>query len=236
MRKCLTLITLSLLLLAALAPAAAAQLAAGVQLSYGWTTYTEVLGSKEGAKASGLLNSVWAVYDYEDLRFTGAYQGTFGLGNQGLSRHLGQVAANYRVLAEGPMQVYAGLGYHFLTASFDAKLGGQPKDFSFAGHGFAGQVAVDIELTPELHTSAIITASPWVNWSYRTSGNSTKVDSRSSFSAKLDLVYDFSDQLSVQLGLVGGSHNMPGFTYEGEKLGGTRGSYSAISLGVTQRF
>jgi len=40
----------------------------------------------------------------------------------------------------------------------------------------------------------------------------------------------------VQLGLVGGSHNMPGFTYGSEKLGGTRGSYSAISLGVTQRF
>ena len=132
-----SLFTLLVVLLTATIPAAA-QIEAGIQLSYGRTTYDQILGVKDAVRASQLMNNVWARYDWEDLRFTGVYQGTFGLGTSDIGRHLGQVAANYRFLEEGPMQVYAGLGYHFITNRFKAGLGNQPTSFNLTGHGFAG--------------------------------------------------------------------------------------------------
>lgn len=239
MRKLFMLFSvfLTVLALLSLPQGAAAQLAAGVQLSYGWTNFSSILSNDEGAESSGVLNGVWAHYDHDDLRFTGAYQGTFGFGNDAIRRHLGQIAASYRVLEEGPMQVFAGLGYHFITTNFKGSLGNQPKDFSLSGHGFAGQVNVDIELTPQLRASAVLTASPWVKWSFNLDKDAT-IDTRSSFNAKLDLTYQLSDQLSVQVGLLGGGYRVPKFTSSSgdETLGTTKGSFSALSVGVTQRF
>ena len=69
MRRGFILITLSVLLICLLAgtQSAAAQLLAGVQLSYGWANYADILG-KGSARASQLLTSVWGQYDHEDLR------------------------------------------------------------------------------------------------------------------------------------------------------------------------
>lgn len=230
-----SLFTLLVVLLTATIPAAA-QIEAGIQLSYGRTTYDQILGVKDAVRASQFMNNVWARYDWEDLRFTGVYQGTFGLGTSDIGRHLGQVAANYRFLEEGPMQVYAGLGYHFITNRFKAGLGNQPTSFNLTGHGFAGQVLVDIELNSKLHTTAAVTAAPWVSWSFSDGKTTSKAGSRASFNAKLDVTYSFSDTLSVQVGLVGGSYSVPEFKHEGKTLGVTHGTFAGISAGVTQRF
>lgn len=125
MRRGFILITVSVLLICLLAgtQSAAAQLLAGVQLSYGWANYADILG-KGSARASQLLTSVWGQYDHEDLRFTGSYLGSLSLGGKSVSQNLGQLAANYRLLEEGPMQIYVGLGYHLLSTRFDGELGG----------------------------------------------------------------------------------------------------------------
>ncbi|WP_461366077.1 hypothetical protein [Candidatus Darwinibacter acetoxidans] len=237
MRRGFSLISLAIVLicLVSATPTASAQLLAGVQLSYGRANFEEVLG-EEGAKTSQLLNTVWAHYDYEDLRFTGIYQGSLGLGGTSIGRHLGQVAANYRVLEEGPMQIYAGLGYHFTSTRFAKEMGGQENPFTLTGHGFAGQVVIDIEITEELRTSTTLTASPWVNWSFSSAGTTRSIDASGSFNAKLDLVYDYSDQLSVQIGLLGGSYKVLGFTHNDNELGETRGVFAGFSAGITQRF
>ncbi|MFY9522193.1 MAG: hypothetical protein WBI73_10380 [Limnochordia bacterium] len=238
MRRGFILITLSVLLICLLAgtQSAAAQLLAGVQLSYGWANYADILG-KPSARASQLLTSVWGQYDHEDLRFTGSYLGSLSLGGKSVSQNLGQLAANYRLLEEGPMQIYVGLGYHLLSTRFDGELGGQSGDFTLTGHGFAGQVVLDIELAPKVRSSAVLTATPWVNWSY-TSAKKTTADilASTSFNARLDVTYDFSEELSIQVGLVGGSFKVPGFKHEGLEFGPTREAFTGISAGITQRF
>lgn len=224
-------VTLSMLLIICLlsaAQAAAADLQAGVQLSYGSTNFSKLLGT-DTLKAAQLLSNVWARYDHEDLRFTGLYQGSTGLGSKAMGRHLGQVAANYRFLKEGPMQIYGGIGYHFLSTSVHD----QNRSFSLTGHGFAGQVVVDIELAPQFSATAALTTSPWVKWSYSSGGQQDNdIATRSSFNAKIDFVYDSSEQLSVQVGLLGGTFRVPSFSDKGE----TQASFTAINAGITQRF
>lgn len=233
----LSALTLLLIALVTLTQAAEAQLKAGVQLGFGNASYSQILKNNAGAKSAQLVNSVGVQYDHEDLRFTVFYQGTLPLGSKSISRHGGQASANFRVFEEGPMQVYAGLGYHLAYLNFQGSLGQLDKPFSFTGHGFAGQVLVDIELSPGLRTSAIVSISPWMKWAFRNDKESTsKIDSRAAFSAKLDFVYDFSEQMSLQVGIAGGGHKVPAFEFGGETLGETKGSFSTISVGVTQRF
>jgi hypothetical protein len=101
----------------------------------------------------------------------------------------------------------------------------------------SGQVVLDIELAPKVRSSAVLTATPWVNWSY-TSAKKTTADilASTSFNARLDVTYDFSEELSIQVGLVGGSFKVPGFKHEGLEFGPTREAFTGISAGITQRF
>lgn len=230
MRRCIICLTVLLVLWAAAALPASAQLLAGAQLGYGKVNLKEILGDKKGLQTNQWSTTAWAQYDHEDLRFTGMYQGSTAFSKSQVNQHLAQAAANYRFLEEGPMQIYGGLGYQFLSTSLPHPT--QDGQFSFTGHGFVAQVIVDLEVLPELRSIISVTTNPWMSWTYGKGGSTQALERASTtFSAKFDLFYDLNEELGVQVGLSAGSYKVPEFAG-----GETRGTYSALNVGVTHRF
>lgn len=227
-----SLVLLVICTLLILPSTASAELLAGVQVGYGFTSYSKALGTKLDQN-SEWTSGVWAKYRHEDLLFTGLYQGGLGLKGVNMGRHLAQIGANYRFLKEDLLQVYGGLGYQMTSTRFETPKveGGKPS--TLTGHGFAGQVVVDIAINEKIRTMATITGNPWLKWAFNQGGNTTSnIDSGSSFTYMLDILYDFSADFGLHLGLSGGSLRVPSFAGKGE----TKGSYSGINLGVTRRF
>ena len=236
MRKRLITITLMLTSLALVAGTASAELLAGVQAGYGSTNYGKILGLN-GLKGTEWLANIWVDYQHEDLLFNGSYQGALGLRDTDIGRHLAQVGANYRFFEDGPLQVYGGLGYHLISTRFEVPGYVDGDKFTLTGHGFSGQAVVDIEISPEFRTSATLALTPWVNWSFSHKGvTDSNIDSHSSFTAKLDLFYDFSEEFGLHLGISGGNYKVPEFSTKDGKQGETQATYSAINLGITRSF
>ncbi len=143
-----------------------AQLTAGAQLGYGSASYGQVLGGElEDIKEwSGRFS---AAYVYEDLFFTGLYQYAHALQETNITRNLGLVGANYLFLDQEILRVYGGLGYQYLYNRFNhppAVEGGVPTALS--GRGFVGQAVVRIEIDPSIHTTATVSGSPWLKWTF----------------------------------------------------------------------
>lgn len=230
MRRSIACFTLLLLLWGAMTVPASAQLLAGAQLGYGKVNLKEILGDQKGLQTNQWSTTAWAHYDHEDLRFTGLYQGSTAFSQSQANQHLAQAAANFRFMEEGPMQIYGGLGYQFLSTSLPHPT--QEGKFSFTGHGFVGQVILDLEILPELRSIISVTTNPWMTWTYGKGGSTQSVGrSSTTFNAKLDLFYDLNEELGVQVGLSAGSYKVPEFAG-----GETRGAYSALNVGVTHRF
>lgn len=233
MRKRLVCIALMLVMVCMVGgeDTVSAELVTGVQIGYGSTTYSKVLG-EDGIKATEWLSNVGVEYTNKELLLTGSYQGALGLQDVNIGRHLAQVGANYRFLEDGPLKVYGGLGYQLLSTRFNLPEYEDGEKFSLTGHGFSAQAVVGIDIIPEFRASATLSLAPWMNWAYSSGGNSTSnINSSSAFNSKLDLVYDFSEEFGVQLSVSGGTYSVPEFT-----KGETRASYSAINLGVTRNF
>lgn len=233
MRKQLLFILCILLILALMHPtSASAELIAGVQVGYGNTSYSKVLGSEIPSNTEWLSN-VWTNYNYNDLLFSALYQGSLGLKGSKDSRNLVQVGAAYRLLEEDVMRVYGGLGYQFINNRFEnAKVEGGKRS-TLNGSGFVGQVAVDFPISEQFQAKATFTGNPWLKWTFNQDGVTTSnIKAGSSFVFHLDLIYDFSESLGVHLGVLGGTYGVPAFSGKGA----TNASYKSINLGVTSRF
>jgi hypothetical protein len=219
-----------------LSPTASAELTAGVQLGYGATTYSEILGDKS-LKATEWSDRLWVNLAKDDLLFTLLYQGAHSLKGQGVNRTVAQVGANYLFLNEAALQVYGGLGYQFLNARVENANVEDAQKSTFTGHGFVGQVVLAIPVSEQVRTTATITGNPWMKWSFN-QGDVTdhNLKMAPSFVYQLDLTYDFSEDLGAHLGLLGGSFKVPEFTFSGKAKGATKASFTGISLGVTHRF
>jgi len=210
---------------------ASAELLAGVDLGYGRTSYAQVLGG-------GKLNNsewsagIWARYDYEDLLFTGLYHGSLGLRGVNTSRHLAHVGANYRFLEEDALQVFGGLGYSLVSIRFETPEVDSGQLNTLTGHGFTGQVVVDIAISDQVRTTATVAASPWARWSHRTEASTNHdVGSGSTFFYRLEVSYHLSDDFGAELSLLGNN-----FGVKGDAPVGTKGSSASVNLGVTRRF
>ena len=226
----LPMIILCCLLL--LPQAASAELTAGVNLGYGRTNYPQLLGEKNISN-SEWSSGLWARYHHDDLLFTGLYQTSLGLQGFSGSRHLGHVGVSYRFLEEDVLTVYGGLGYQLVSNRFELPAVDNDRH-RLTGHGFAGQVVVDIALTEEFRTTAMIMANLWTKWGH-TSGGTTdsNIDSGNAFIYKLELVYDFSEEFGAQFSVLGNTYSVPAFApYDGQ----TKSSSTSINLGVTRRF
>ena len=210
---------------------ASAELLAGVHLGYGRTTYSQVLGGK-GLKNSEWSAGIWANYHHEELLFTGLYHGSLGLEGAEISRHLAHVGANYRFLEQDALQVYGGLGYQLVSTRFQTPEIHSGDRNTLTGHGFAGQVVVDIGITEEVHTSAMVMASPWATWSHGTDTSTDHdIGSGSAFLYRLEVSYEFSTDFGAHLSLVGNN-----FSIQGDSSINTRSNSASINLGVTRRF
>lgn len=216
---------------------ASAQLLAGVNLGYGTTNFSELYGD-DGPTYTQWSAGVWADFRYDDLLFTGLYQSSLAIPNDvDIGRHLAQVGANYRFFEDGPLRVYGGLGYQLVSTRFKTEQVEEGDESRLLGHGFAGQVVVDIAITEDISTTATITGNPWMNWSHKQEGTTTEsLQSGSSFTAKLDVVYDFSEEFGVHLGAIGGTYGVPEFKVDETKKGKTSSVYASVNLGVTHRF
>lgn len=238
MAKRFWLVSLSILmfLTAFLAPTASAEMLIGAQLGYGSSSYPNILGSSV-PKATEWTDKLWLKVTHDDLLFTGLYQGAHSFKGQGLNRTLAQVGANYQFFNESNLQAYGGLAYQFLNARItnNAVEGGAKSTFS--GHGFAGQVVVDIPITDEIRTTATITGNPWTKWSFN-KGSTTEAISKkgTAFVYQLDLIWDFSQELGAHLGLLGGSYSIPAFSYTDGSKEATKSLFTGVHLGVTHRF
>jgi hypothetical protein len=216
--------------------AASAELLAGVHLGYGRTNYSQVLGHKNITN-SEWSSGLWASYDQEDLLFTGVYQASLGLQDFAASRHLAHVGVSYRFLEEDLLTVYGGLGYQLVSTRLETPQVDAGQLHSFTGHGFAGQVVVDIAITEDFRTTALVAANPWTSWSH-TSNKVTdaNIDSGNAFIYRLGLNYDFSEDLGAQLSVLGNTYSIPTFSRNDLPLEETRSSSVSVNLGVTRRF
>lgn len=239
MRKSFLLTSLSIMVFVSvlsLAPTASAELVAGVQLGYGSTTYSEILGGNLD-RTTEWSDHIWAHLTHEDLLFTALYQGAHSFQGKGLNRTLAQVGANYLFLGEEALKVYGGLGYQFLNTRVEnSEVEGGAKS-AFIGHGFVGQVVLNIPISEVIRTTATVTGNPWMKWSFsKNSVTNSDIKFAPSFVYQLDLSYDFSEDLGAHLSLLGGSFSVPAFNHLNEAKGATKGSFTGINLGVTHRF
>ena len=213
-----------------------AQLLAGVHLGYGRTSYDQVLGEKNLTNTEW-SSGVWANYRHEDLLFTGFYQGSLGLQEFNASRHLAHIGANYRFLEEDMLQVYGGLGYQLVSTRFSTPQVDSGKRNTLTGHGFSGQVVVDIAITDEFRSRATVIANPWTKWAHAADGvTDTNIDSGHAFVYKLELYYDFSTDFGAHLSVLGNTYQVPGFSRGNMEIGETKSSAVSINLGVTRHF
>jgi hypothetical protein len=225
----LPVLVLCCILIAALTQSASAELLAGVQLGYGQARYSQILGEK-GTSSTEWSSSLWARYPYEDVLISALYQGSLGLQGFSSSRHLAHAGVSYLFLEEDMLKVYGGIGYNLVSAKLPVT---GDEHNTFTGHGFTGQVVMDIEITDELWTSATVIANPWAKWSHTLPGPTKHVDaSGSAFAYKLELNYDFSEEFSAHLSLLGNTFSVPKY----EDTGQTKGSSVSINLGVTREF
>lgn len=224
----LAILALSLL---GLTQPVSAELTARAQLGYGTASYEQVLGS-ESIEATDWSGRFSVSFAYEDLLFTGLYQYSHSLQEKNISRNLGQIGANYLFLEQEILRVYGGLGYQYLYNRFDhpSVEGGVPT--SLSGRGFVGQAVVQIAIDDSIHTTATVTGSPWLKWTFHQDLTTDSIDPGPSFTYQLDLSYDFSDDLGLQLGLLGGTFKVPAF----DEKGATKAGYTGIHLGVTKQF
>lgn len=211
---------------------ASAELLAGAHLGYGRTTYSQVLGEKS-VQNTEWSSGIWANYSQADLLFTGLYQGSLGLQEFKASRHLAHAGASYLFLAEDALQVYGGLGYQLVSTRFETPQVDSGERNTLTGHGFAGQVVVNIALNDQFRTAATIIASPWANWSHNVTNNTRHaIGSGSSFVYKLELFYDFSSDFGAQLSLLGNNYRVD----DDGGTADTKSSSASINLGATLRF
>lgn len=216
---------------------ASAELVAGVHLGYGRTNYSQVLGQK------GVTNTEWstglsAKYDHNDLLFTALYQTSLGLKDFDTSRHLGHVGVSYRFLEEDVLTVYGGLGYQLVSTRFETPQVDDGERHNLLGHGFAGQVVVNIDVSEEFKTTAMIAANPWTRWSHTYNNKNTEanIDSGNAFIYRLEVMYDFSEELGAHLSVLGNTYSVPSFSRDGLPNGETKSSSTSVNLGVTRRF
>ncbi len=211
---------------------ASAELLAGVHLGYGRTNYSQVLGDNKVSNTEW-SSGVWANYRHEDLFFEGFYQGSLGIQDFKVSRHLGHVGVSYLFFEEDVLQVFGGLGYQLISTRFDTPQVDGGNTNTLTGHGFAGQVVVDIAISEEFRTTATVAGNPWAKWS-RSSGNTTVASDESgqAFIYKVELFYDFSDDFGAHLSLLGNNYRVPSFG----TVGATRSTSTSINLGVTRSF
>ena len=239
MRKGFLVHALPMLILCCLVPlphTASAQLLAGVHVGYGRTNYSQVLGEKNLTNTEW-SSGVWANYRHEDLLFTGFYHGSLGLQDFKSSRHLAHIGASYRFLEEDMLQVYGGLGYQLLSTRFDTPQVDKGNVNTFTGHGFTGQVVVDIAITEELRTMATVVANPWVKWAHQTNNiTDGNIDSGHAFLYKLELFYDFSTDFGAHLSVLGNTYRVPSFSRDTGDIGETKSSSVSVNLGVTRHF
>jgi hypothetical protein len=209
---------------------------AGVHLGYGRTNYSQVLGDKN-VSSTEWSSGLWASYNHEDLLFTGVYQASLGLKEFDASRHLGHVGVSYRFLEEDMLTVYGGLGYQLVSARFETPQVDAGQRHSLTGHGFAGQVVVDIAITDEFRTTAMVAANPWTRWSHTFNKNTdSNIDSGNAFIYRLELNYDFSTEFGAHLSVLGNTYSVPAFSRNQETIGETKSSSASINLGVTRHF
>jgi len=228
-------LSIIIFLSAVLTPTIFAEVVAGVQLGYGSTTYSKILGTEE-LKATEWTDRIWIQATHEDLLFTGLYQGAHSFKGQGLDRTLAQVGANYLFFNQDALQVYGGLGYQFLNTRIENSKVESGKKSTFSGHGFVGQAIVAIPVSDEIRTAVTITGNPWSKWSFKQGTTTEAGIVGPSFVYQLDVTWDFSEDLGAHLGLLGGSFSIPSFTYGTDTKQATQGSFTGISLGVTHRF
>lgn len=215
---------------------ASAQLQAGVHLGYGRTNHGQVLGEKNLTNTEW-SSGVWADYRHEELLFAGFYQGSLGLKDFNSSRHLAHIGVSYRFLEEDMLQVYGGLGYQLVSTRFSTPEVNSGNRNTLTGHGFAGQVVVDIAVTDEFRTSATVIANPWAKWSHTADGvTDTNIDSGHAFVYKLELYYDVTAEFGAHLSIVGNTYQVPKFVRDNEEVGETKSSAVSINLGVTRHF
>lgn len=214
-----------------LAHPASAELTGRVQLGYGNASY-EIFGG-EAFEAQDWSGRFSASYTFEDLLFTGLFQYSRSLKETNISRNVGQAAANYLFLEQEILRVYGGLGYQFTYNSFEHPAIADGAATAISGRNFVGQAVVQIAIDEKFHTTATVTGSPWLKWTFHQGGlTNSNIDQGPSFTYQLDLSYDFSDDLGVQLGLLGGTFKVPAFAdHEVSKAG-----YAGIHLGVTKTF
>ncbi len=235
-RLLLSALPLLLCLLLVLPQAVSAEVLAGVHLGYGRTNYSQVLGHKDLSNSEWSAG-IWANYHHEELLFTALYHGSLGLQDFGANRHLAHVGANYRFLVEDILQVYGGLGYHLVSTRFETPEIDSGERHVLTGHGFTGQVVVDIALSEEFKTSATVVANPWAKWSHQADKvTDANIDSAPAFVYKIELNYDVSEDFGAHLSLLGNTYKVPAFTRSSGSIGETKSSSVSINLGVTRKF
>lgn len=207
-----------------------AKITGGVGLSYGTANHKYLGVDLDSNKqwSSGL----WANLTHEDLLITSLYQRIVALGDSKIETDLMQIAANYRFYNEEFMQIYGGLGYQL----FNTKIKHSALDdhlFSLTGHGFVGQVIMDIIITENLHAVTKITGNPWQSWFFSQDGYGTSnIDKSPAFSYGLGLHYDLVGDFAIDLGLLGGSYKVSSFDDKGE----SRNSHTGITLSISRKF
>lgn len=213
-----------------------AELIAGVHLGYGRTNYPQVLGQNNVTNAEW-SNGLWASYNHEDLLFTGVYQASLGLQDFDSSRHLAHLGVSYRLLVEDMLSVYGGLGYQLVSTRLETLQVDSGERHSLTGHGFAGQVVVDIALSDQLRTTAMVAANPWTQWSHTSSNiSNANIESGNAFIYRLGLDYDFSEEFGAHVSVLGNTYSVPAFSHNDETIGRTKSSSASVNLGITRRF
>ena len=140
-----------------------------------------------------------------------------------------------KFLVEDILQVYGGLGYHLVSTRLETPEIDSGERHVLTGHGFTGQVVVDIALSEEFKTSATVVANPWAKWSHQADKvTDANIDSAPAFVYKIELNYDVSEDFGAHLSLLGNTYKVPAFTRSSGSIGETKSSSVSINLGVTR--
>ncbi|NLJ80880.1 MAG: hypothetical protein GX335_07640 [Firmicutes bacterium] len=224
MRKQILVISLLLIFFVNWGHPAAAQFKLGAQLGYGLAKYSKPAGDEEviSTDIKEWTTYLAGNYTYNDLLLTGFYRS--GQAWDGPLKHsLAQICANYSILEEDLLQVYAGLGYQFLHARLEHPDPGSEGKFEPRSNSFLGQVIVAIDVMENLEAITTITAAPRLTWNLDTPNGAGN-----SFNYSLDLIYDFKDEYGLRFGLMGGNYKIRDLKI--------KTSYTGANLGLTWHF